>query len=205
MSVRLIPPFRFAFVEKDLFRGAYPVTLNFNFLKTLRLKSIVSMCPAPIDPNLREFCESQGITDHYYEVPKYAGQIGVSASVITEVLRLMCRADHLPLYIHSIHGGHTNGLVIMCLRKLQMWSARAIFSEFNQYVTDSCEPFEEEFLNNYAATLELPLPRPAWLAHLRGRRSHPTMNVILTEEAETDSDNDGYNDDLSEGEQLADE
>jgi tyrosine-protein phosphatase OCA6 len=190
MTVRIIPPFRFGSVEKDFFHGAYPATLNFEFLKTLHLKSMFSMCPAPIDDNLREFCESQDITNYCYEVPKYGGQIGISASAIIEIIRLICRANNFPLYIHSLHGGHTNGLVIMCLRKLQMWSARATFAEFNQYIPDSCEPFEEEFFNNYVATLELPLPRPAWLGHLRGRCSHPTMNVILMEEAETDSDGD---------------
>jgi hypothetical protein len=163
------------------------------------------MCPAPIDDKLREFCESQGITNSYYEIPKCAGQIGVSVSVITEILRLICRADNLPLDIHSIHGGHTNGLVIMCLCKLQMWSLRSPFAEFNQYVAESCESFEEEFLNKYAATLELPPPRPAWLRHLRGRRSHPTMNVILIEEAETDSDNDTDRDYLSESDGLSED
>jgi tyrosine-protein phosphatase OCA6 len=198
MAAKLIPPFRFAYVEKDLFRGAYPVTLNFEFLRTLHLKTIISLAPIHPDQKLREFCSLQHITNHFYECPKYAGQIGLSVSTITDLLLLICNENNLPLYIHSVHGGHTTGLVIMCLRKLQMWSPRATFFEFNQFVSDSCEPFEEEFYNSFTATLELRPPRPAWLKQLRGRRSHPTMNVILSEEAETDSDDEGDDADAAE-------
>jgi tyrosine-protein phosphatase OCA6 len=159
---------------------------------------MVSLAPNPPEQALREFCSLQRITGHFYPCPKYAGQIGLSVSTIADLLLLICNEDNLPLYIHSVHGGHTAGLVIMCLRKLQMWSPRATFFEFTQFVSDSCEPFEEEFYNGFTATLDLRLPRPAWLKQLRGRRSHPTMNVTLSEEAETDSDDEGDNADSTE-------
>jgi len=204
MSVRLIPPFRFAYVEKDLFRGAYPVTLNFNFLTTLHLKTMISLGPNPPDQDLREFCSSHHISSHFCQCPKYSGQIGLSVSSIADLLLVMCKEENLPLYIHSTHGGHSAGLVIMCLRKLQMWSPRAIFAEFNQFVSDSCEPVEEEFLNSFTGTLELRPPRPSWLKQLRGRKVHPTMNVILSEQAETDSDDEPDDTDMDDHPDSAD-
>ena len=182
MRKRLIPPFRFGYVEKDVFRGGYPVALNFDFLKTLHLKTIVSIIPNPVDDDLKKFCEEEHITSHYYQIPEYAGQIVITASQITEIMTLMCNTNNLPLYIHSVGGGHTSGLVVLCLRRLQMWSTHAMVSEFNQYVMDGIESCEEEFISNFKATIELPLPRPRWLTQLSGQKTHPTMRVILPDE-----------------------
>lgn len=56
-------------------------------------------------------------------------------------------------------------------------------SEFNQYVMDGIESCEEEFISNFKATIELPPPRPIWLTQLSGQKTHPTMRVILPDEA----------------------
>lgn len=187
MNERIVPPFSFGYVEKDVFRGAYPVSLNFKFLEGLHLKTMISLVPNELDDELREFCKSHGIVNHLYQVPPYTGQIVITATTIVEILCLMCKSDSLPLYIHSVDGEHINGLVIMCLRKLQMWSTQAIFSDFNQYVPDSFESCEEAFVHKFTATFELPPPRPAWLSHVSGKHSHPALRVYLPDEPESDS------------------
>jgi hypothetical protein len=46
----------------------------------------------------------------------------------------------------------------MCLREPQMRLLRSALVECHPHVTDLGESFEGEFLNNYAATGELPRP-----------------------------------------------
>ena len=184
----LIPPFRFSYVETDLFRGAYPVKNNFNFLKTLKLKSIISLIPNELnDEDLLPFCKEQKIEIFRYQVPKFIDQIIITPNTITEIINLMSDKTKLPLYIHCLNGGHTTGLVIMCLRKLQMWSQRSMFNEFNRFV-DSFESCEEEFVINYKATFELTTNRPSWLQHLAGKKSHPTLRVILANESDSEEE-----------------
>ena len=192
MKPQFIPPFLFAYVEKDIFRGAYPVSINFEFLKTLHLKTMISIAPNSIDDDLKNFCQENNIVNHFYPIPRFASQIVITATTITEIIHIMCNTDNLPLYIHSLDGAHTAGLVVMCLRKLQMWSSRAMFNEFNMFITNF-ERCEEEFVNNYKATFELPPNRPQWLRHLNGKRTHPTLRVILAEEGSSDDDD---NDDV---------
>ena len=203
MKPQFIPPFRFSYVEKDIFRGAYPVSLNFNFLKTLHLKTIISLIPNAVDDDLKNFCQVEGITNHYYSVPKFASQVIITATTITEIVHIMCNNDNLPLYVHCLDGGHTTGLIIMCLRKLQMWSARSMLSEFNMFINDP-ESCEEEFVNNYKATFELSSNRPKWLQHLSGKKTHPTLRVILIDESESESDDNDDNDDNDENEENKD-
>ncbi len=86
---KLIPPFRFSIVELDVYRGAYPTLKNFPFLKTLALKTIISLTPVspeilslstlimlrgnisihlqerPI-PDLEDFCFCEGVQLLHY-------------------------------------------------------------------------------------------------------------------------------------------
>ena len=48
-------------VQPSLYRGAYPREVNFKFLETLQLKTIISLTPNPItketDPELYNFAK----------------------------------------------------------------------------------------------------------------------------------------------------
>lgn len=57
----LIPPLRFAIVEKHVYRGSYPRSINFLFLETLKLKTILSLTPAPLIEPVAEWCKERGI------------------------------------------------------------------------------------------------------------------------------------------------
>lgn len=57
----LIPPLRFAIVETNVYRGSYPRPLNFPFLESLKLKTILSLTPAPPIEPVAEWGKQQGI------------------------------------------------------------------------------------------------------------------------------------------------
>lgn len=195
----LIPPFRFAYVETDVFRGAYPVDKNYPFIKTLKLKTIISLIPEEINEDLKNFCKKECIKNHTYLVPKFIDQVIITPNTVTQILTTITNVNNLPVYIHCLSGDHTTGLVIMCLRKLQMWSQKAMFNEFNQFV-NTFESCEEEFVNNYKATFDLLNQRPSWLTHLTAKKSHPTLNIIFPEDADDqyDSENEEVNEEKEE-------
>ena len=60
-----VPPLRFSMVQPSLYRGAYPREVNFKFLETLQLKTIISLTPNPItketDPELYNFAKENQI------------------------------------------------------------------------------------------------------------------------------------------------
>jgi hypothetical protein len=61
-----VPPFRFAIVEDGVYRGAYPTLKNFPYLKTLKLKTIISLIPEPPTLDLDDFCAMNGIDLIHY-------------------------------------------------------------------------------------------------------------------------------------------
>jgi hypothetical protein len=46
------PPLNFAYVEENLYRSAIPTELNFQFLNSLNLKTILILSPESVDERL---------------------------------------------------------------------------------------------------------------------------------------------------------
>lgn len=52
MSASLYPPLNFGYVQDHLFRSAIPNEINFQFLQTLQLKTIIILSPEIVDSQL---------------------------------------------------------------------------------------------------------------------------------------------------------
>lgn len=70
----LITPGRFvSFSASDLplgvFRSAFPTEKNFTFMKTLKLKSVITLVPEGIPDSIVKFYEDEGITLAKFGVP----------------------------------------------------------------------------------------------------------------------------------------
>jgi tyrosine-protein phosphatase SIW14 len=57
----LLAPENFAMVEAGVYRSSFPRSKNQGFLKSLRLKSVVSLIPEDYPSGLLTFYESQGM------------------------------------------------------------------------------------------------------------------------------------------------
>lgn len=140
----LTPPLKFSTIQPSLYRGAYPREINFPFLKTLELKTIISLTPNPITPEfdskLYDFAVKNNI--RVVHLPcAYLGKgkkrgVPMGYTTILEALDLMIHCEFAPVYIHCLNGGQVSSLVVACLRKLQFWSSIAIFNEFINFTSN---------------------------------------------------------------------
>ena len=80
----LVPPFRFAQVERGIYRSAYPTLKNYRFLDRsccppvnrvstvlclrLQLQTIVSLAPLPPIEDLVEYAQTRGIELQHIQV-----------------------------------------------------------------------------------------------------------------------------------------
>ncbi|KAK4519132.1 diphthine synthase [Mucor velutinosus] len=162
----LIPPFRFTMVEENLFRGGYPKPRNKRFLKRLRLKTILSLIPDKLMPEMQEFCEENSIKLLHLTVDKMKeDNIPLTYNKTLMALQLMIDPANHPLYIHCLDGADVTGLVIACLRKLQMWSISSALGEFVRNLHTSVISSEEfEFVENFKNfEVTIPMTLPLWL------------------------------------------
>ena len=82
----IIPPFRFATVESEVFRGAYPTLKNFRFLRRLNLACIVSLIPEAPNADLKAFCEEEKINNVHFKVKKYNEEVNISPEEVSTIL-----------------------------------------------------------------------------------------------------------------------
>ncbi|KAJ3199914.1 hypothetical protein HDU67_002428 [Dinochytrium kinnereticum] len=96
----------------------------------------------------------------------------------------MTDASKLPMYIHCLDGTTVTGVMIMLLRRLQVWSIPCAVAERARFLGGggAVAAEEVEFVERFSGEFELanPLVIPRWLwgGQITFRR-HPTMRVKI--------------------------
>lgn len=185
----LIPPLKFNSIQPNLYRGAYPREINFPFLQTLELTTIISLTPDPIteetDPLLYEFAAKNDITLVHLECTKLGkGKkrgVPLGYREILDALQYIIHTQHAPVYIHCLNGGQVTSLVVACLRKLQYWSSIAIFNEFINF-TSNITINDRSFVESFAGEIQvLSKTKVNWLWAGMSRgvvNNHPNLRII---------------------------
>jgi tyrosine-protein phosphatase SIW14 len=58
----VVPPLNFAMVSPGIYRSGYPRAVNHSFLRTLKLKTILYLCPEDYREANIKLCADEGIT-----------------------------------------------------------------------------------------------------------------------------------------------
>ena len=124
----VVPPLRFQLVEEGVYRGAYPSLINLRFLSRLGLRSMVSLLPEPPAPHLLRWCEENGVRNHAERIaaPREGTgeqEVSFTHDRVADLLQLLVLPERQPVYVHCLDGVGITGTLVMCLRKLQRWSA----------------------------------------------------------------------------------
>ena len=59
---QVIPPLNFAMVAPGIYRSGYPNSTNHSFLKALKLRTLIYLCPEDCNADNAEFCKENNIT-----------------------------------------------------------------------------------------------------------------------------------------------
>lgn len=60
-SGQVSPPLNFAMVAPGVYRSGYPTATNYSFLKSLKLKTLIYLCPEDCSEAHLKFCKENGI------------------------------------------------------------------------------------------------------------------------------------------------
>ena len=184
----LVPPRRYAVVEEALYRGGYPMLRNYNFLRRLRLKTLLCLVPNE-DPivDLQQFCTEQGIDLVHIRVEKFKGEPTLLPNDASAALDVMLNKDRLPVYVHCLDGRHITGHVIMLLRRILHWEPASIYAELLRFTRETISKEEMTFLSDFTGPYTLPASLPKWayqaLFENDKIRRHPTMRLRVPQVA----------------------
>mmetsp|Transcript_8521 Transcript_8521/g.14138 ORF Transcript_8521/g.14138 Transcript_8521/m.14138 type:complete len:215 (+) Transcript_8521:56-700(+) len=177
----LFPPLNFNQVEEGIYRSGIPFELNFEFLKTLKLRTVVILSSNYVDDSLSHFFEENhvhviygenmtGIAEKGYLMGKggvhhigghhhgrrynMRGVLPFAEETVTETLKVLSDKANYPVLVICKTGKNLTGVVVACLRKLQRWTLISIYEEFRRYAGGSrLQQQHEQFIELFDTDL----------------------------------------------------
>ncbi|KAF1868546.1 hypothetical protein Lal_00035984 [Lupinus albus] len=142
-----IPPLNFAMVDNGIFRSGFPEPVNFSFLQTLFLRSIIYLCPEPYPEVNLEFLKSNGIKLYHFGIESHKEPfVNIPEDTICEALRALLDIRNHPVIIHCKRGKHRTGCLVGCYRKMQKWCLSSVFDEYQRFAASKARVSDQIFV-----------------------------------------------------------
>lgn len=190
----LIPPDNFAMVNSWVYRSSFPKKKHFQFLKTLGLRSVLTLILEDYPEQNIQFLDENGIRFFQYGIPGNKEPfVQIPSETITAALATILDRRNHPMLIHCNKGKHRTGCLIGCLRKLQQWSLTTIFDEYRRFSFPKSRSMDQEFIELYSEQAVWPQIQPEWLPKwtVLGRREILSRVIWEKNDASTENKNDG--------------
>ncbi|EGG06721.1 uncharacterized protein MELLADRAFT_77769 [Melampsora larici-populina 98AG31] len=146
-EITYYPPPNFGLVAPGIYRSSFPNHLHFEFLKTLGLKSVLTLVQEKYSPECLKFYNQEGIKFMQFSIP---GNKEPFVHIPEEKVRLalihVLDVRNHPMLIHCNKGKHRTGCLVGCLRKLQHWSSTSIFDEYRRYAFPKSRNMDQQFI-----------------------------------------------------------
>jgi tyrosine-protein phosphatase SIW14 len=95
----------------------------------------------------RAFFEQEGIALHQIGIPANKEPfVSIPDEKIRRALRLVLDKRNHPMLIHCNKGKHRTGCLVGCLRKMQCWSATAVFDEYRRFSFPKSRVMDQLFI-----------------------------------------------------------
>lgn len=152
-EVLLTPPLNFAMVDYGIFRSGFPDTTNFSFLQSLKLRSIIYLCPEPYPHANVEFLKLHGIQLFQFGIEGSKEPfVNIPEDKVREALKVAIDVKNHPVLIHCKRGKHRTGCLVGCLRKLQRWCLTSVFDEYQRFAAAKSRVLDQRFMELFDAS-----------------------------------------------------
>ncbi|XP_010539380.1 PREDICTED: probable tyrosine-protein phosphatase At1g05000 [Tarenaya hassleriana] len=142
-----VPPLNFAMVDNGIFRSGFPEPVNFSFLQSLRLRSIIYLCPESYPEVNNEFAEANGVEVFQFGIERCKEPfVNIPDEVIREALKVLLDTTNHPVLVHCKSGKHRTGCLVGCLRKVQRWCLSSIFDEYQRFAASKARISDQRFM-----------------------------------------------------------
>ncbi|KAF2117572.1 tyrosine phosphatase family-domain-containing protein [Lophiotrema nucula] len=146
----LLPPANFgAVIANAVYRSSYPMEENYEFMKSLGLKTILTLVPEELSFDYMNFMVQSGIQHYQTPLPANKGEIKVQEFQMKKALDIILDRSNHPILIHCNKGKHRTGCVVGCLRRLQGEELNHILDEYHTYADPKARILDECFIQQF--------------------------------------------------------
>jgi hypothetical protein len=161
----LSPPEMFAQVEPDVYRTKQIYPHNFEFLKRLKLRTLVKLTSEAPFKAVVSFCDENDIQLVHLGAKKWKADTSwkpITEELVKEALEIALDRTRHPVMLMCSSGMHQTATVVACLRRLQHWNMTSILVEMSLGFTNS-KFSNEQFVELFDTDLvTLPQHLPEW-------------------------------------------
>ncbi|KAK4077017.1 uncharacterized protein Triagg1_3984 [Trichoderma aggressivum f. europaeum] len=153
-------PVNFGLVVPGVYRSSYPKKEDYSFLKSLKLKTIVTLVKKDEpDHELESFIAANGIQQAVFNM-KGTKKEPIPPATMAAILELVLNRENYPLMIHCNHGKHRTGCVVAVVRKLSGWGLDRTVDEYTTYASPKARECDVEYITSFQPrSLEITLVR----------------------------------------------
>lgn len=128
-------PLVFGTVQEGIYRSAYPAGKSLPFIaQQLHLKSMVSLHPNDVRPELEEYCALNSINLFKCDIKFNQDPFVVmSDEAMNTVISFIQDPANQPVLVFCSSGKIRTGCAVACLRKRMKWCMSSIIQEFELY------------------------------------------------------------------------
>lgn len=158
-----VPPANYgAVLPGIIYRSSYPQEKNFEFIKDLKIKSILTLVPEPIAPEYQNFMDHNGIQHFQVHIQANKGEVRVESCAMSRALRLLLDRTNHPILIHCNKGKHRTGCTVACFRRITGMDFGTVIDEYHTYAGAKARLWDEVFFENFD------LNNVMWMARQEG-------------------------------------
>ena len=146
----LFPPNNYgAVVPGAVYRSSYPHEKNFDFLESLKLKTIITLVPEDIPSEYSDFMKRAGIQHFQVHINANKGAVRVQSCDINRALNIVLDRSNHPILIHCNKGKHRTGCLVASLRRLQGTDIETVRHEYHVYSDPKARFWDEVFFEQF--------------------------------------------------------
>ncbi|RGP68948.1 hypothetical protein FLONG3_8009 [Fusarium longipes] len=142
-------PFNFGVVIPGVYRSSFPKSHDFDYIKGLGLKTIVTLVKKDdLDRDLETFITREGIRQVVFNM-KGTKKEAIPLDTMNGILNVVLDKSNYPLLIHCNHGKHRTGCVVGVVRKIAGWDVSRVVAEYNNYAEPKARECDVTYLEGF--------------------------------------------------------
>ncbi|RGP69050.1 hypothetical protein FSPOR_4920 [Fusarium sporotrichioides] len=142
-------PFNFGVVIPGVYRSSFPKSHDFEYIKGLGLKTIVTLVKKDdLDHDLETFITREGIRQVVFNM-KGTKKEAIPLDTMKGIINVVLDKSNYPLLIHCNHGKHRTGCVVGVVRKITGWDVARVVAEYNTYAEPKARECDVTYLQGF--------------------------------------------------------
>lgn len=163
-----------------VYRSSFPQLEDYAFVKTLKLKTVVTLVQKEFPDGYQAFLHQNGIKHHVFDM-KGTKKEEIPFQTMISIVSLVLDPQNYPLLMHCNHGRHRTGCVVAVVRKVSGWDLNRILEEYREFAEPKVRDCDIDYIREFKLAQISNLSKSAvWNFRTRGSFLRATLFLRTT-------------------------